>query len=539
MTVSNSLIANNRVTMLHVTLPHPGGGGVYQDSGHLVFNNSTIVNNQALAQGPGGGLSVAGGGLQLHQTIVADNVSQGGGPDCNGKIDSVGYNLVGQLTGCTWVVAAGDQFSQTVGFKAPPTSAGYQLNYNSPALDGGDPAGCTDTLGMPLSSDLRGLPRPVGRCDIGAVEMQALEASAVLVSRPRAINRTPISYTLKLRNLADVDVPGVVLTDRVPSAVIYQPGSLTATQGLPLMAGDLITWTGTLSASSTVDIVFGATVSPAAVGGSWITNTAYVHWAASTVTPDVGVHVMSDLYLPLLHHNFCSDFFDDFSNPISSWPVGEDADVRAQYLGGEYQLLSKVGGYLYGFASPACAQEQYRVDVDARWASAAASGDGYALLFDVAPDLSRYGVFYVSADYGDFTLDYRDAAGVHQIVPFTASSAIHRGAISNHLTVIRHADAVTLAVNGVTLGTWSYTPVSGPTRTGLAMQPYGSRPQADARFDNFSVKREAAASVTGPAVKPASLAPVISHSPVISGFTANVWLERAWSVRTPIGYGER
>jgi hypothetical protein len=40
------------------------------------------------------------------------------------------------------------------------------------ALEAGDPAGCVGEDGEPLASDQRGATRPVGVCDIGAVEMQ-------------------------------------------------------------------------------------------------------------------------------------------------------------------------------------------------------------------------------------------------------------------------------------------------------------------------------------------------------------------------------
>ena len=536
LTVTNSLIANNRVSMWFVPSPSPGGGGVYQDSGQAVFVNSTIANNQALAQGTGGGVRAAGGTLTLQHTIIADNTADNGGFDCGGTIDSGGYNLIGQLNGCQVTAATGDVFSQTARLNAPPTATGYVLNYDSPAINAGDPAGCTDVQGAFLTHDLRGLPRPVGRCDIGAVEMQALEASAVLVSRNHAINRTPISYTLQLRNLADVEVASVVVTDRVPGAVIYQANSLTATQGTPLMAGDVITWTGTLPASTTVNVVFGATVSPAAIGGSWITNTAYVQWGDSTITPSGTFRVMSDLYLPAVAYNFCGDFTDDFSTALTRWPVSEDAYLRTQYLNGEYQMLSKAGGYFYGLVSPACAQDTYRVEVTARWASAASSGDGYAVLFDIAPDLSRYGVFYVSADYGDFTLYYRDAGGVHQIMPFTASAAIQRGSAANRLTVIRTAQYVTLRVNDVPLGTWWYGPTSGATRAGLAIQPYATRPQADARFDDFSVRRQAETALFYAPTPELQASPVISTSPAFEGLAIDVWRQGAWSVRQPIEY---
>jgi hypothetical protein len=47
---------------------------------------------------------------------------------------------------------------------------------NGPAIDAGDPNGCTDAQGLPLTTDQRGAARPFpagGRCDIGAYEYGA------------------------------------------------------------------------------------------------------------------------------------------------------------------------------------------------------------------------------------------------------------------------------------------------------------------------------------------------------------------------------
>ena len=47
----------------------------------------------------------------------------------------------------------------------------------SPAIDAGNPSGCTDGQGNPLKTDQRGLPRPdqedTGGCDMGAYESQS------------------------------------------------------------------------------------------------------------------------------------------------------------------------------------------------------------------------------------------------------------------------------------------------------------------------------------------------------------------------------
>jgi hypothetical protein len=50
------------------------------------------------------------------------------------------------------------------------------LLYGSPAVDAGNPNGCTNAAGYSLKTDQRGWPRPnredVGGCDIGAYEFQ-------------------------------------------------------------------------------------------------------------------------------------------------------------------------------------------------------------------------------------------------------------------------------------------------------------------------------------------------------------------------------
>ena len=51
------------------------------------------------------------------------------------------------------------------------------LPIGSPAIDAGNPSGCTDGQGQPLKTDQRGKPRPdkedTGGCDIGAYESQS------------------------------------------------------------------------------------------------------------------------------------------------------------------------------------------------------------------------------------------------------------------------------------------------------------------------------------------------------------------------------
>ena len=53
------------------------------------------------------------------------------------------------------------------------------LQPGSPAIDAGNPSGCTDSKGNLLKTDQRGMPRPdkedTGGCDMGAYETQSLK----------------------------------------------------------------------------------------------------------------------------------------------------------------------------------------------------------------------------------------------------------------------------------------------------------------------------------------------------------------------------
>lgn len=155
-----------------------GQGGAIADLGGADFElrNVTIARNFA---GNGGGIAVAsgnGGTVTLADSILTEN-SADSADDCAGPLTSLGYNLFGDTSGCTVTTTAGD----LVGLDALLQSQNVDPNGNgtttlalligSPAIEGGNPAGCKDAGGADLTTDQRGLPRPIGaRCDIGAYE---------------------------------------------------------------------------------------------------------------------------------------------------------------------------------------------------------------------------------------------------------------------------------------------------------------------------------------------------------------------------------
>jgi hypothetical protein len=168
--INNSTLAGN-LTSLHGTYNREGGGIV--SSGILSVHNSTVSGNL-------GGIV---GAVTLQNTIVANNVSGGipnvsGGINCNGPVTSI-FSL--SSDGTCHLNGPGDKNNTnprlgTLGNYGGPTQT-IPLLSGSPAIDAGNPSGCTDGLGYLLRIDQRGLPRPdtedKSGCDMGAYESQS------------------------------------------------------------------------------------------------------------------------------------------------------------------------------------------------------------------------------------------------------------------------------------------------------------------------------------------------------------------------------
>jgi hypothetical protein len=111
----------------------------------------------------------------LQNSIVANN-SAGG--NCFGGVTSNGYNLSSDNT-CNFN-GPGDLNStnprlQPLGNYGGPTQT-IAIYAGSPAIDAGNPSGCTNGQGQVLTTDQRGAPRPSPYddhgCDMGAFENQ-------------------------------------------------------------------------------------------------------------------------------------------------------------------------------------------------------------------------------------------------------------------------------------------------------------------------------------------------------------------------------
>ncbi len=182
LTLTNSTVSDNTADR--------DGGGVMSDLSTL--NNVTIVNNIAdndhNSIGDGGGIYNRSTG-DMKNTLIANNTDLGGeAPDCSGTLNSEGYNLIRNSTGCTINGNLTGNWFGVDPLLGPLQNNGgstetHALLAGSAAIDNGDPAGCLDEANLVLTIDQRGFPRPIdgnqdnfALCDIGAYEAPAASA---------------------------------------------------------------------------------------------------------------------------------------------------------------------------------------------------------------------------------------------------------------------------------------------------------------------------------------------------------------------------
>jgi PKD domain-containing protein len=190
------------------------GGGIGNPStGTLTLYNSTIYGNHDTFSPGSGGIYNGGGSVTLQNSILAGNSNpNSGGMDCSGTVLSTGYNLIGNTSGCSFSSSSGDQtnIDPNVGQLIGPSEKPYYhpLLSGSPAIDAGNPAGCTDQNTNLLSTDQRGAAR-VGTCDIGAYEFTTpgLAASLSVVAGDHQSTTSTLAFPQPLQ-VAALDSQG-------------------------------------------------------------------------------------------------------------------------------------------------------------------------------------------------------------------------------------------------------------------------------------------------------------------------------------------
>lgn len=170
--LNNSTVSGNSLSMLCKV----AGGCIFHETGYAVGGSggASSINNSTISANGLGYVGIAGA-VTLQNSIVSNNARG----NCAASITSNGYNLSSDAT-CAFS-GPGDM-NNTDPMLGPlhnnggPTQT-MALPSGSPAIDAGNPAGCTDGLGHLLITDQRGQPRPdkedTGGCDIGAYEGQS------------------------------------------------------------------------------------------------------------------------------------------------------------------------------------------------------------------------------------------------------------------------------------------------------------------------------------------------------------------------------
>jgi hypothetical protein len=170
-TINDSTISGNSATD---GTSRAYGGGIFTVGGRLTISNSTIGANTAYY---GGGIcqDPHGGTAALQDSILANSFSGG---NCSGTVTSNGYNLSSDSTcnfNSTGDLNNTDPKLGKLGNYGGPTQT-IPLLSGGPAIDAGNPNGCSDGNGHLLKTDQRGYPRPdkedTGGCDMGAYERQ-------------------------------------------------------------------------------------------------------------------------------------------------------------------------------------------------------------------------------------------------------------------------------------------------------------------------------------------------------------------------------
>ena len=192
------------------------GGSSPAASCAVNLRNATITGNQA-SRSNGGLVNAQYQTVTMANSVLAGNTG-GFAPDCAAEVQSLGYNLIGDTTNCGIVGntsgnRTGDPQLAPLTDNGGPTPTHAPLS-GSPLIDAGNPAGCVDADGTPLSVDQRGASRTVdgdgdgnARCDIGAVEAGSGFAIASITPREGG-NAGTVTMTLRGNGFA----PGAAVT---------------------------------------------------------------------------------------------------------------------------------------------------------------------------------------------------------------------------------------------------------------------------------------------------------------------------------------
>jgi hypothetical protein len=176
------------------------GGGIYMLGGASVHlaNTTTAFNTVLGSSAQGGNLDLEPGPATstIKNSIIADGTAATGSENCLGTLNSEGNNLedrdeCGLDPDSTNQVSTNAKLGQLGPHGGPLPMV--PLLSGSPAINRGNPAGCSDTTFATIVVDERGVPRPQGsRCDIGAFEFRAVK----LTGKPKIAGQHRVGQKL-------------------------------------------------------------------------------------------------------------------------------------------------------------------------------------------------------------------------------------------------------------------------------------------------------------------------------------------------------
>ncbi len=222
--LSNSTLSGNRAG--------DEGGAINISNGDTVnLNNVTITGNRTTSPSAtgGGGIYNTSGTVNFSNSLIAGNLDAAAlSPDCSGNLNSNGYNLLGDDTGCTINAASGDQIGSTASpidpHLGPLTDNGgltftHALLPNSSALNAGNPLPPGSGGNACEALDQRGIDRTTNAyCDIGAVETPLADLGVSQIDSADPVQPGgSVIYTVTVNNIGPDDASDLVLIDTLPT----------------------------------------------------------------------------------------------------------------------------------------------------------------------------------------------------------------------------------------------------------------------------------------------------------------------------------
>jgi hypothetical protein len=135
----------------------------------------TIAGNSA---GTAGGIDTSlGKSFTSSNSIISNNIGTTLDNDCDGSIDTEGFDLILDTTGCTFTgktttdIFGMDPLLQPLALNAPGTTETQALTTGSPALTKGNRATPNGKGIHCFATGQNGFTRPKGACDIGAFQL--------------------------------------------------------------------------------------------------------------------------------------------------------------------------------------------------------------------------------------------------------------------------------------------------------------------------------------------------------------------------------